>query len=368
MTVLVAVILVVAVAAIIGGRWARSRRRDEKSIESHRSALGVIEHVAGADESTIRAHDRATVHVRIVDGPANGVPRPAQDDEVVPVSRPERRSDRPSFPLQRDRALRPPETVWAGSDAAPPPSAADRPVVDHEVAKLIASRARAARAARVAAASAVAGASEFEGVFPAGAAPEPPTPWAPAVPAGAGSPPRRRRRMKVRPTTHHRTPVALAAAVVALVLAAVTGVGLRSLGGSTSHHHPPARVASGASTGQAGAHPTPPPHPAPPAPTVVATSASAGYATYTVNATTLEVSLTTTNPCWLELHNGTSSGPLVYEGTLPAGASQSFHVAAPIWLRLGDPAGTKLVIDGAPLALPTTGDPFDVAVTVPAGA
>ena len=163
-------------------------------------------------------------------------------------------------------------------------------------------------------------------------------------------------------------PVVLASVAVALVLAAITGIGLHLQGHGPRPHGGPARVAAGAA---APARPSARKAPAPvaprTAPAVVATSTTSGYATYTIDATSLDVSLATSGPCWVELRNGSASGPVVYQGTLPAGAAQSFHLVAPIWLRLGDPAGMKLVIDGAPVTLPATSNPFDVAVTAPTG-
>lgn len=68
-----------------------------------------MEHLAGTEEPLVRSTGRISGHVRIVAGPADGTPRPARDSEVVPAQVFVRRTDLPSFPRPKDRALRPPE-------------------------------------------------------------------------------------------------------------------------------------------------------------------------------------------------------------------------------------------------------------------
>ena len=342
MTVLAAVLLVLVMALILSGQWLRSRRRDDKSIQMHRSTLGVIEHVAGADVSSARAYDRANVHVRIVEGPGPRVPEPARDDEIMPAPRAERRSDRPSFPLPKDRTLRPPELPGQDAPSPAPPVRVRRPVLDHEVAKMIAARARAARAARAQAAP----------VLEPGGSPESAPTLAPA------------------PAEDHRAAIAAgsAAAVLILVLATIGAIGLATKGHRAAHKGGPAHVAAGTHAAPTAVTPRlAPTRVTPPPPAVVATGSNSSFASYTVNATSLNLSLTASGPCWVELRNDAATGPVVYEGTLDPGVTQVFHVVGPIWLRLGDPGGVKLAIDGEPVALPATANPFDVAVTVPSG-
>jgi hypothetical protein len=99
----------------------------------------------------------------------------------------------------------------------------------------------------------------------------------------------------------------------------------------------------------------------------VATSATADYATYTANAPALQLLVLTSGACWLELREGSASGPVIYEGTLVPGASHAFRAVGSIWLRLGDPARVRLSINGTPVALPAAANPFDVTVTGPTG-
>ncbi len=94
----------------------------------------------------------------------------------------------------------------------------------------------------------------------------------------------------------------------------------------------------------------------------MATNTSPTTATYTVDAASLEVAVVTSAPCWIELRDRSAVGAVIYEGTLQAGASQSFPYAGPMWMRLGDPSGVRLSIDGSPVTLPAAGSPFDVTV------
>ena len=388
MTVLLTVPFLVVLSGIAGGRWwMLSRRRDEKSIEAHRSTLGVIEHVSGTDEIPSRPHDPTTAHVRIVGSPASGRPRPAEDQGVVPTTPLGRRSNRPSFPLPKDTRLCPPEVVasqparpsrlagaWQparptrpsraapaaeaaaapAAEAAPPtaappaesPSSPRPATMSHEVARLIAARARSRRDA-----------GELGSPDPGAAAP------GGRGTSGSGTasrPPRaaRRRLTLTFPQGYHRLSMVTAALAVAMVLAAITGVALNTGGRARPG---PSKVAAGhgAATGTGAAHQAPPTVATTVAPALVATSTNSAYATYTANVTSLDVSFAASGACWVELRSGSAAGPVLYEGTLPAGAAQVFHAVGSVWLRIGDPVRLKLTIDGAPVALPAASNPFD---------
>ena len=60
---------------------------------------------------------------------------------------------------------------------------------------------------------------------------------------------------------------------------------------------------------------------------------------------------------------GSPTGPVVYEGTIQPGTSQSFSAGGAAWLRLGDPAGVRLRINGSPVQLPSAANPYNVTVT-----
>lgn len=369
MTVLILVLILLLVIVVPALSWARSRRRDEKSIQAHRSTLGVIEHVAGADAQPARDHDQVTAHVRIVGQPA-AAPRSAQE-EVVRPERP--RSPRPSFPRPRETRLEPPgvpEPAVAGYQQTPGPV-----LITREIARQLADRVRTAQSS---------GPALAEETTPGQATPQAerraagtPRRFRPPRARKASRPVRSRgiasrrarsrppRSRPGRPTAGPHLLVVLGSVAAVLVMAAITGIALSSHHGTPPHRRPTA--ASPRQTGPvpnvSGASSTTLPPPA-----VVATSTSTAYAAYTVNATNLDVNLVAARSCWVELREGTASGPVVFEGTLQPGVSQIFHAVGAIWLRLGNPAGVKLAIDGAPVGLPTAPDPFDVMVTGPAGA
>jgi hypothetical protein len=310
MTVLVTLPLILLMLGIAAGWWRRGRRRDQKSIEAHRSTLVVIEHAAGGDDNPGPGPDRNSAHVRILATPERPGSR-SDDDTRLPSKPPLAPSRRPSFP--RPREDRRPEPVAAPPGPPPIPLRAPRP----SPARALAAAVQRAGQERLAAGQ-------------------------------------------------HRLSVLAAVGAAVLVLAATVGVVLHGQGHPSSAA-PPSSVARNApgrtSPARASTSTT-----TLPVPTVIGTSATASYATYTVNATSLDVALLDTRACWVELRSGSAAGPVVYVGTLQPGVSQTFHVTGAIWLRLGDPAGLKITIDGAPVVLPATAEPFDLTVSGPAGA
>ena len=178
-----------------------------------------------------------------------------------------------------------------------------------------------------------------------------PEPGAPAAPAGPESLDDRR--------AGRRGPRVLAAAAAVLIVATGAGVAFHEL----DHSRPGGHVASPARAGG----PSRPVTTVPPAPTVpptlAATSASATEAVYTVTAGSLQVSVDASAPCWVELRSGSPSGPVVYEGTLQTGASQSFSTGNGLWMRLGNPGGVQMRINGAAVNLPAASNPFNITVT-----
>jgi hypothetical protein len=291
-------------------------------MKAHRSTLGVIEHAAGGGDGQITG-DPTAAHVKIV--PQAGRSATPPEEDALPT-RPGWHFARPSFPRPG-----PPE-----ADERPKPTVPDRPpVMNPQVARLIAAQARRAGQA-----------SQSE------AAPE----------ATAGPEPGRAARRPVR----LRSAGLVGAAAAALVVAAGVGIVVES------NHGPAGRAATSTSTSSAGRSPAvrerPPAAPsttiAPPP--IVASSTGSDYAAYTVPSTALHLQLVSSSACWVQLRSGSAGGTIVYEGTLLPGAEQTFQLAGSLWLRLGNPAGMRLSVDGQALALPTVSNPFDLSVTVPA--
>ena len=159
----------------------------------------------------------------------------------------------------------------------------------------------------------------------------------------------------------------LASAVV--VLAVVAGVFIVA---DRAGHHPggaPVHAASGpVPTTTPPTTAPPPPATTVPAATLVPTQVTSAEASYTATSALVAVSIESANPCWIELRSGSPTGPVTFEGILTAATAQSFQTSGGMWLRLGNPAGVKLTIDGSPVTLPPTPNPFNVIVSGPTGA
>lgn len=49
---------------------------------------------------------------------------------------------------------------------------------------------------------------------------------------------------------------------------------------------------------------------------------------------------------WVQVRGRNSSGPVVFEGTMAPGQSETWRVGRSIWLRVGDSSGVELTVDG----------------------
>jgi hypothetical protein len=148
----------------------------------------------------------------------------------------------------------------------------------------------------------------------------------------------------------------LAAAAFAALIAVVVAVSLSGGG----HPHPLSNAlapkATSVTTTTVG-------HPAPaPAPTVVASHTGPSAATYTVSSSELDLTLLASSRCWIELRALSQTGPVIFTGTLAAGARQAFQSSTGLWIRLGYPPGVTIQVDGHALTLPATNSPFDVSL------
>jgi hypothetical protein len=379
-------ILLVPLAALLtglaGGRWRRSRRRDDRSIAAHRDTLGVIEHVAGADDDAHHA-ERGASHVRIIAAVPAAPPRrsvaparrsaaPDHGSEPLLPAHPPPVGPRPGLlgpahprrespPRQAEpggeleaagkvarelaRLVRAPQPdspappARPSARSAPPPHSPARPSARSAPPPHSPARPPAPPAGPV-----VAGADTAD--------PRPPADR-PAASSGPAEAARSARRPTLRPPTR-RAWVTLAAGVAAAAAA----------GGSIawSESAPPGRAASPRIAPAAAPAPTvaPPPSPTTVPPPLVAQSVSAAGATYAVRSLPLELDLTLVGPCWAELRSGSPEGPLLFEGTLTAGSHRTWSVLGGLFLRLGNPAAARLVVDGSAVSLPLVADPFDL--------
>ncbi|MGH2995325.1 MAG: RodZ domain-containing protein [Gaiellaceae bacterium] len=59
-----------------------------------------------------------------------------------------------------------------------------------------------------------------------------------------------------------------------------------------------------------------------------------------------------TGDCWLQVRQGSSTGPIMYEGTLAQGSAVRF-APGPVWIRFGAAANVVVTVAGKPRALPS---------------
>jgi cytoskeleton protein RodZ len=134
-------------------------------------------------------------------------------------------------------------------------------------------------------------------------------------PSALGRPRRQRR----------RSSLAFVAVAALLVLALVWILG-RTSGGQGSNPPPPVAVITSSA----------PPSGSPsPKPTKTVTPYSGA-----------ELAILAESPCWIEVRRGTATGTVIYESTLPAGATRRFRDSRALYVRFGNPPGVKVKVNG----------------------
>lgn len=63
--------------------------------------------------------------------------------------------------------------------------------------------------------------------------------------------------------------------------------------------------------------------------------------------------------CWLSVHVGSPSGPLVYQGFLEGGRSLQF-ARQPLWIRFGAPWNVSVEVNGKPVKLRPSSSPINL--------
>jgi cytoskeletal protein RodZ len=58
-----------------------------------------------------------------------------------------------------------------------------------------------------------------------------------------------------------------------------------------------------------------------------------------------------TEGSWIQVRGRNSTGPVLFEGTLPAGETRSWNVGRSVWLRAGNAASLTVLVDGSPVVL-----------------
>jgi hypothetical protein len=86
-------------------------------------------------------------------------------------------------------------------------------------------------------------------------------------------------------------------------------------------------------------------------PLAATTTAPTTAATTSAAATTELVLTASRGDSWLEVRSGSSTGTILYTGTLTAGSTKTFQ-AASIWVRFGAASNLDASLNGSTLALP----------------
>ena len=118
------------------------------------------------------------------------------------------------------------------------------------------------------------------------------------------------------------------ARIVAVVLLATIGFGAYRL----ASHHGPGTAAAGIPTHVPTAHATPAVHPSP-------------TARPTPTSSDVVIHLTANEDCWVLLTDS-SSGSQIYMGVIPAGSSMTWTEKQAVNVRLGNPGGVVLTVNG----------------------
>jgi hypothetical protein len=77
------------------------------------------------------------------------------------------------------------------------------------------------------------------------------------------------------------------------------------------------------------------------------------------NPSDVVIRLTAVEDCWVFLTN--TAGGTIYSGVVPAGSTQSWKETQPVNLRLGNPAGVVLTVNGKK-ATPDTNQPVTLSL------
>jgi len=109
----------------------------------------------------------------------------------------------------------------------------------------------------------------------------------------------------------------------------------------------------------------PPDVEAPAVPAVRLVASDGEHIGYAVAAASVSVTLVAHEPCWVQVRSAGSEGPVRFEATVAPGERHTFEDPAAVWLRLGNPRGVEVEINGAPVELPPEGrgsSPVDLEI------
>jgi hypothetical protein len=340
-------IVLIGIAIVLTIRTVRRNVVDNHSVKHHHRALDTLGEISQHQERVAPLPDQPTAHphVRVV---PPSEPSTGRFDHAV------RRAVAP--PPVVPPPIVPPATAPIGAEDAPLPETPE-PAEPAARGALVFDDTRSDPVASPAAP-----------VPPPALTPSarahPPTPPQPAAAAVVGSlatartgyiPPAPARKRPL--SDYQASRWVLAGVGVVSIVIAVVGILMASSGPSHSTRAP-ARVAGPA-------HKTTPsttPTTIAPADPAVLIGQSTDGASYSL-VPTAQLQLVATDRCWVEIRTGSSSGAIVFRGLMQPGDHQPLPPGTSLWLRLGNPAGISIVINGQPLhlaAVPSTSQPFNI--------
>jgi cytoskeleton protein RodZ len=145
--------------------------------------------------------------------------------------------------------------------------------------------------------------------------------------------------LKRPPRSRRRSGLAFIAVVAVLILALIYVLGLRGGGGGSDQPSVNPSVL----------------HSTTPSPTLSPTSHASASPSVTAGArTTVELS-SAGDPCYVEVHRATATGPLIYQGLISAANGKDFTTRTALYIKVGgNPANLVVVVDGREVS--TSGD------------
>lgn len=125
---------------------------------------------------------------------------------------------------------------------------------------------------------------------------------------------------------------------------------------------PQPSLPAGASPRLPGPAATTPPATSPPpgsGPTVLASSIGPTSATYSVAGGTIDLEVTASAPCWIDVRP-IPNGASIFTGTLTPGERRAFSGAGSLSIRVGFPNGLRVVANGTGIPLPADSQPYNL--------
>jgi len=93
-------------------------------------------------------------------------------------------------------------------------------------------------------------------------------------------------------------------------------------------------------------------------------SSGPGVATYAVSTPTYAITVHPASPCWVQI-TGTGSSTTLFAATVPVHGGATIPLTEGASVSIGSPSGVQILLNGAPIKLPTLASPTVLTFTVP---